>query len=87
MIDVTDVKWVVTGTGNVTQKDFVSIVTSAKVSTPKFIDIYYDFLKNTKSSRTAYERTEILHEEIFGTRKFNSYDKFKVIRSYHLKKR
>lgn len=78
MIDVTDVKWVVTGTGNVTQKDFVSIVTSAKVSTSKFIEIYYNYYTETKDAAKAYEKAEILHTNIFGTRRYNCYETFKA---------
>ncbi len=86
MIDVTNVKWVVTGTGTVTQKDFVSIVTSAKVSTHKFIEIYYDYFTETKDAKKAYEKAENLHEQIFGSRRYSSYETFKSCKCEVMKK-
>jgi hypothetical protein len=80
------IKWEVTTTGDINPKDFVTIITNSKLSSIKFIELYYDFYTETQNAQKAYEKTENLHEAIFGSRKYSDYDTFRVQKTYFMKK-
>lgn len=87
-IEVTNgsIKWTVESTGNIRQEDFVAVITNAKISTMKFIELYYDYYTETKSAKQAYERVEEIHEQLLGSRKYNDYQTFKASKSNFMKK-
>lgn len=80
------IKWTVTTTGDIDPKDFVTVVTNAKLSSIKFIELYYDFYTETQNAQKAYEKTEQLHESVFGSRRFSDYESFKANKTYFMKK-
>jgi hypothetical protein len=81
-----NIKWTVESTGNIRQEDFVAVITNSKISTMKFIELYYDYYTETKSAKQAYERVEEIHEQLLGSRKYNDYDTFRICKSQFMKK-
>lgn len=87
-IEVTNgsIKWTVESTGNIRQEDFIAVITNSKISTMKFIELYYDYYTETKNAKRAYERVETIHEELLGSRKYSDYDTFRKCKSNFMNK-
>ena len=81
-----ELKWTIEATDGMTEKDFVSVVRSASMSTTKFIEMYYDYFSECKDHEQAYERIERLHENLLGKRKYSDYDSFRVSKSKFMNK-
>ncbi len=80
-------KWTIESTENIRQQDFVTVIHSAKMSTVKFIEMYYDFYGEMKDHQQAYERVETLHENLLGSRKYADYDIFRASKSKFMNKK
>jgi len=88
-IEVTNgnIKWTVESTGIIRQEDFIAVITNSKISSVKFIELYYDYYSETKNAKQAYEKVEQLHESLLGNRKYSDYENFKRMKSYNMKKK
>ena len=80
------IKWTIEGTDNVSEQDFVAVITNSSISTMKFIELYYDYYTETKDAKEAYDRVERLHENLLGKKKYNDYETFKSSKSQFMKK-
>lgn len=81
-----ELKWTIEATDGITEKDFVTVVRNASMSTNKFIEMYYDYFAECKDHEQAYDRMERLHENLLGRRKYSDYDSFRVSKSKFMNK-
>jgi hypothetical protein len=59
----------------------VEISKSCTMSADGFKEVFYHYLKDSKTHLEAYEKTEAYHEQFFTERKYSGYTSFKVAMS------
>jgi len=82
-------KWTLEPIGNVNRCDFVilpkEIAVGCTMSAESFDRLFYSNVPQSKNNADAYERTEQMHEEFFGRRKYSDLSSFKSAKTKRLK--
>ncbi len=62
-----------------------NMIKGATMATESFDDLFYSFINGAKTYEEAYEKAENIHEELFETRRYSSFDSYRTTLCKRLK--
>lgn len=57
-----------------------NLLKNASMSADVFEDLFFDAAKTSTTYMEAYEKIEVLHEEVFNKRRYSDYDSFRKVK-------
>lgn len=55
-----------------------SLVKNSVLSQKNFEDLYFKYMRDSKTNVEAYEKAEQVHEQYFDRRRYSSFDSFRT---------
>lgn len=62
------------------------LLKNASMSVDVFEDLFFDATKTSATYMEAYEKVEVIHEQLFEKRRYSDYDSFRKVKERRVKK-